>query len=135
MIEPVMMPYQYGPYLTASLLCVGLFIWSHITMSLFKGSFEQHKENFAEHLSSDEKNFDGLKSLMVSSIASQQQIAASISRVADALQHQAENQMQQMELLRETTQDSKVIMSSLSTSQQNLQRLLETMVTEIAAKR
>jgi type II secretory pathway component PulM len=131
MIDPITAPLAFGPYLATSLLCLGLFIWSQITMVIFKNNIENHLE-------SDEKNFTDLKQTQTSILTQQsavlssvRDVAESINRLADAITTQSNMHREQLELLRVQSGDIKVMLANQTAAQGNLQKLLEQVVSKM----
>jgi peptidoglycan hydrolase CwlO-like protein len=124
MIDPVMTPVLYGPYLTASLLCVGLFVTTMIFLKVFS-------DKFVTHIETEDKNFTELKQNQGTTLTSIRDIAESINHLADAITTQSTMHHEQLELLREQSGDIKIMLANQAAAQGNLQQLLERVVDKL----
>ncbi len=131
--------FNLAPSVSAAILCVSLFVWSQIQFRIFGGALKNHmkedEKNFTELKALTTSSTGELKNLTISGISAQNQLATSIARMADAVKSNGdaicrltEQQTQQLDILREMSSDTKVMLSNQTAAQANLQRLLERVI-------
>jgi hypothetical protein len=116
---------NYGPAVGASVICVGLFIWSQIQTYLMRSDLKDHTER-------NDKSFADLRQLVVSSIETQRVVASGLERIAESIQHQADSHNAQLDFLREMSADQKTMLANQTSAQAGTQRLLEQLIDRIA---
>ena len=132
-MDPVSTVTSLGPSVGAMVLCVSLFVWSQITLTILASDLKRHMKE-------DEKNFADLKTFSVGGMNSQNQLSVSVAKMADAVRENgeaigkiADNQTQQLDLLKEMLSDNRVLMTNQENAQAQQLRLLEQLVNKLAA--
>lgn len=131
--DPVAAVSSLGPSLGAVVVCTGLFVWSQIQFTLVARDLKQH-------MAEDEKNFADLKNLSVGGLNQQNQLSLAVSKMADAVKENgtsigkiADNQVEQLNLLKKMVADNRVLMVNQENVQAQQLRLLEQLVNKLVA--
>lgn len=126
--DPVTVVTNLGPSLGAVITCTGLFIWSQIQFTTFGRDLRHHME-------SDDRNFNDLKTLQAGGMNQQNQVSMSIVKMAEAVRENgeaiariADNQTEQLALLKDMVADNRVLISNQENVQVNQLKLLELLV-------
>ena len=119
--NPLSPIWQYGATTGSAFICLGLFIWSQVQLATFKTTVEFNTKVITE-------SYKELKTLIEAQSSAQEKLANTVFQLARTIESQAQIHHEQLDLIRETASEQRVLSSNQLTIMNGFQRVVEQLI-------